>query len=256
MMHRSRRSLGCLVPATLAAALLAGCASLPPAPADATTSPWALASGGPPARGGRGWTHQQFPGKAATRFDYVRLDGRDVLAVRADASASMLRRELRVEPAELGRVSFSWKVADLIAQADLALRDKADAPVRVVLVFEGDRSRLSARDAALSELVRAVTGEELPYATLMYVWCNQRAPGTVIGSARTSRIRKLVVESGRDRLAQWVDYERDIRADFVQAFGEAPGALVGIAVMTDTDNTRSQARAWYGPVRLLPPPAR
>jgi hypothetical protein len=69
----------------------------------------------------------------------------------------------------------------------------------------------------------------------------------VIVNPRTDRIRKLVVESGRGNLNQWLDYERDIRADYEKAFGEAPGALVGIGIMTDSDNTRSSAKAWYGP---------
>ena len=68
---------------------------------------------------------------------------------------------------------------------------------------------------------------------------------------RTDRIRKLVLESGPQQLGRWLDYERDIKADFQKAFGEAPGALVGIGIMTDTDNTRGQALAWYGPVSLL-----
>jgi len=34
------------------------------------------------------------------------------------------------------------------------------------------------------------------------------------------------------------------------AFGEAPGALLGIAVMTDSDNTQSTAQAWYGEIAL------
>ena len=96
----------------------------------------------------------------------------------------------------------------------------------------------------------ALTGEEMPYATLMYVWCNKREPGTVIRSPRTDRIRKLVVESGPKRLNQWLDYERDIRADFQRAFGEAPGALVAIGIMTDSDNTHTTTQAWYGPVQL------
>jgi hypothetical protein len=198
------------------------------------------------------WAHKAFPGKAPSLFDYIRLDGRDAIAVRADASASMLQQPLRIEPAELGRVRFSWKVPALIEQADMALRDKDDAPVRVVLAFDGDRSRFSARDAALAEMVQAVSGAEMPYATLMYVWCNKREPGTVIRNPRTDRIRKLVVESGPGRLNQWLDYERDIRADYERVFGEKPGALVGIAIMTDSDNTRSRTHAWYGPVRFLP----
>jgi hypothetical protein len=153
-------------------------------------------------------------------------------------------------------VRFSWKVPALIEQADMALRDKDDAPVRIVLAFEGDRTRFSERDAALSELVHALTGEPMPYATLMYVWCNRREPGTVIRSPRSDRIRKLVVESGPRRLNRWLEYERDIRADYVRVFGEQPGALIGIAIMTDSDNTRSRAQAWYGPVRFVPASAR
>ena len=103
----------------------------------------------------------------------------------------------------------------------------------------------------LSELMRTLTGEEMPYATLMYVWCNQRAPGSLINSPRTDRVRKLVVESGEAKLNQWLDYRRDIRADFEQAFEEPPGALVGIGIMSDSDNTQTTARAWYGPVRLV-----
>ncbi|RYF71268.1 MAG: DUF3047 domain-containing protein, partial [Comamonadaceae bacterium] len=176
------------------------------------------------------------------------------IAVRADASASMLRQPLRIAAGDLGQVRFSWKVPALMMEADLAQRDKADAAVRVVLVFDGDRSRFSARDAALSELTRALMGEELPYATLMYVWSNRREPGTVLSSTRTSRIRKLVVESGPQRLGQWLDYERDVRADYLRASGEQPGALVGVGIMTDSDNTRARARAWYGPVRFEPMP--
>jgi hypothetical protein len=124
--------------------------------------------------------------------------------------------------------------------------------VRLVLAFEGDRSRLSPRDHMLSELARAITGEDMPYATLMYVWSSHHAPGTVLKSSRTDRIRKLVLESGPNRLNRWLDYERDIRADFVQAYGEEPGRLIAVGIMTDTDNTRASTQAWYGPVVLGP----
>lgn len=236
--------------AATAIPLLAGCAVAPPA--DVGGSPWAGKSGQQARSAAQPWRHKTFPGKTASRFRYARLDGRDTIFAFAEASASMLRQQVRVEPADLARVRFSWKVPALIPLADMAVREKDDAPVRVVLAFEGDRSRFSPRNAALSELARALTGEEMPYATLMYVWSNQREPGSVIVNPRTDRIRKLVVESGPVRLNQWLAYERDIRSDFERAFGEPPGALVGIGIMTDSDNTRSSTRAWYGPVRLVP----
>lgn len=106
------------------------------------------------------------------------------------------------------------------------------------------------KNAMLSELSLTITGEPLPYATLMYVWSNSRPIDTVITNPRTDRIRKIVVESGATGLNNWLRYDRNIRADFEKAFGELPGALVGIGIMTDTDNTKSKVQAWYGPLNL------
>ncbi len=241
-----------------ALAQLLGCGAVPRASDDDAPqvaketpllqTPWTVASSysvGTPA-----WEHFKLPGKKPTQFTYTRMDGRDAMAVMAISSASMLRQAVRLEPAELDNVRFSWKVPALIQGADMAVRDSDDSPVRIVLAFEGDRSKFSAKNSMLSELSRAITGEEMPYATLMYVWCNNREPGSVIVNPRTDRIRKIVVQSGGKQLNQWLDYKRNIREDYERAFGEAPGALVGIGIMTDSDNTHSTAKAWYGPVKL------
>ena len=196
------------------------------------------------------WQHRAFPGKKQTDYRATLHEGRHAVRSESSAAASMLRETLRVEAADLGKISFSWKVPALIATADLMQADTSDSPVRLVLTFEGDRSKFSAKNATLSELALTFTGEPLPYATLMYVWGTDGAPGSVIVSKRTDRIRKLVLESGPQHLDRWLDYERDIKADFETAFGEAPGALVGIGIMTDTDNTRGQTLAWYGPIKL------
>ena len=198
------------------------------------------------------WQHRAFPGKTQTDYHATLHEGRHAVRSESSAAASMLRKTVRVEAADLGRLAFSWKVPALITGADMMQAHTDDSPVRLVLAFEGDRAKFSAKNAMLSELALMLTGEPLPYATLMYVWGTDRAPGSIIEGHRTDRIRKLVLESGPQQLGRWLDYERDIKADFEKAFGEAPGALVGIGIMTDTDNTRGQALAWYGPISLVP----
>jgi hypothetical protein len=245
------------LPVVFLSAQLLGCALAPaPGPQGAHSAEEPASS--PPTRvvwaNAVVWHHKSFPGKRASEYRREKHDGRDAVAVRAEGSVSMLRKSVRVAPAELGRLHFSWNVPALMADANLASREHDDSPVRIVLAFEGDRSAFSAKDAMLSELSRALTGEPMPYATLMYVWSNDSPVGTVIHNPRTERIRKLVIESGSHRLGQWQTYERDVRADFEKAFGEVPGDLVGIGVMTDSDNTKSVARAWYGPVRLTTAP--
>ena len=197
------------------------------------------------------WDLVKIPGKVATQYSVVRLSNRRSLMASASSSASMLRKDLRIEPEQLNALNFSWQIQKLIEGADMAHRDYDDSPVRLVLAFDGDRSQFSPKNAVLSELTHALSGRPMPYATLMYVWCNQRPVDSVIQNPRTDRIRKIVVESGAGRLNQWITYERNIRADYEKAFGEPPGALIGIGLMTDSDNTRSQAQAWYGPIQLI-----
>jgi hypothetical protein len=243
----------CAVLTVLSLQLL-GCASWhaagdleAPETAALAQTPWSQASG--LNAGAQPWRHVALPGKRETSFGAAQVDGRIALVAQADGSASMVRKQLHMPPQALGHLRFSWKVPNLIDGADMARRDADDAPVRVVLAFDGDRSRFSAKNAMLSELALALTGEPLPYATLMYVWCNACAAGSVIHNPRTDRVRKVVVESGPAGLGRWQDYRRDVRGDFLQAFGEEPGALIGVALMTDADNTGAQAQAWYGPLQ-------
>ena len=227
--------------------VLAGCAGLPAAverpanlPEDPQSPVVATDAGG----------MQRLPGKRETLYRPAQRLGQPCLHARAERSASLWRMRLQAPRTSARLLRFSWWAADLDERATVAQADSDDAVARVVLAFDGDLSRLNARNRMLFDLAHTLTGEMPPYATLMYVWCNHRAPGSVIVGPRTDRIRKMVVESGAGNLKRWLDYERDVRADFIKAFGEAPGALVGIAVMTDTDNTASATRAWYGPVQL------
>jgi Protein of unknown function (DUF3047) len=212
------------------ALLLAGCAS--------------------PGPRGDGWHEVRLPGKAATRYAWGQKDGRDAFAATSERSASMWRRHVKRAPAELADVSFSWWVQDLVAEASVSEVAREDSPARVLFAFDGDHSRLPARTRAMFELAQALTGERPPYATLMYVWDATLPVGSVIVNPRSDRVRKIVVDSGPAKLRQWRDHRRNLAADFRLAFGEDPGQLAAVGLMTDSDNTSSQAQSWYGPVQL------
>lgn len=200
--------------------------------------------------GGEPWRPLFLPGKRFVDFKLVGRSDKPALSVQADQSVSILRRQFANGVTDVGNIDFSWKIDGLPEGANLGEADRGDSPVRILLSFDGDRSKWSARNHRLSEMSRLLTGEELPYATLMYVWSNQDAPDSVVVNPRTDRIRKVVVESGPTHIGRWREYRRDIRADFLRAFGEEPGPLRAVALMTDTDNTRSRLQAWYGPLKL------
>ena len=198
------------------------------------------------------WKPFALPGKRATVYRFSQRDGRRVIEASADGSASMLRRRLNLAPQQCAEVSWSWWVQDALVGADLGDVDSTDAPARLMFAFEGDKSRLSARTRMMFDLARALTGEEPPYATLMYAFATDTAVESVLRNPRSERIRKIVVDSGAGHTRQWRMHRRNLAEDFRKAFGEEPGRLIGVAVMTDADNTRSRAKAWYGPIKFHP----
>ncbi len=221
----------------LAAALLAGCAAT-------TTAP-------PPAA--KGWQPLHLPGKAATRYSWTEKDGRPALEASSERSASIWRKRLEPAQERVGEVRFSWWAQGLITDASVADVDREDAVARVIFGFAGDVDKLPLRTRMKFELAQALTGEAPPYATLMYVWDSKLPVGTVVVNPRSDRIRKIVVDSGPAQLRRWREHRRDLAADFRLAFGEEPGPLTSMAVMTDSDNNRASARTWYGAVELAAP---
>jgi hypothetical protein len=60
----------------------------------------------------------------------------------------------------------------------------------------------------------------------------------------------IVVKSGKMALNTWITEERNIFDDYIRAFGEKPPMISGIAIMTDSDNTKEAATAFYGDIQL------
>lgn len=243
-----------------AAALLAGCAGQPTpklSAEDATKQAkldetLALFSANAPEGVPNGWSPLLFTRKKKTT-DYALIAdaGRTVLRAYADQASSGLRHPVNIDINKKPWLAWRWKTSALIATADNTQRETEDSPVRIVLAFDGDHDKLSLMDTILFDTTKLLTGHELPYATLMYIWENKAAPGTVIANTRTGRIQMMVAESGPAKVGQWVDYKRNVVADYEKAFGEKPGRLIAVGVLTDTDNTGEKVEAWYGDIRLL-----
>jgi hypothetical protein len=201
----------------------------------------------------RGWqTLTIHRNKRPTHYDLV-VDAdtqRVVLHAVAARSASGLKQRLAVDPTTTPIIAWRWRVTRLIPAADATDRDAEDSPVRLLLFFDGDKRTLSAGEQGKLELARLVSGTDVPYATLMYIWENRHPVGQVIASSHTSRVQMVVAGSGSDRLGQWKSFERDYVEDYRRAFGELPRRLVGVGILTDTDNTGAEIEAFYGDIAL------
>ncbi len=201
----------------------------------------------------RGWEPLKLGPKKLTDYRFVEDDGTVVLQARADAAASGYLHPVKFDLKSAPVIRFRWKIDKLIDGADNAVAAKEDSPVRVILDFDGDAGKLTLREKASSVLAKTATGRELPYAQLIYIWSNRAPVGTVIHNPHTARVRMIVAVSGASQVGRWVDVSRNAVADFTRAFGEPPGTLLEVGVMTDTDNTGASVEARYGDIRFTAP---
>jgi hypothetical protein len=242
---------------------LAGCAhqqeeiARDTATAQGSDATLALFSANPPGGTPRGWEPLIIlRTKKLTHYRLAADQGRTVLYARAASASSGLMQHVSLDPSERPWITWQWKVNKLIKSADNTHRATEDSPVRIVLGFDGDKDSLPFADQVMFDTAKLFTGRDVPYATLMYIWENKAPVGTVIPNGRTGRIQKVVAASGSDGIGQWRQFTRNVVEDYEKAFGEKPGRLIGVGVLTDTDNTGEIAEAWYGDIRLLrnPPP--
>jgi len=147
-------------------------------------------------------------------------------------------------------LSWRWKTDALVPGADNRDRKREDAPLRVIVEFDGDVSTLPEAEQKKFKRAKAIARRSLPFSTLMYIWSDHVPVGTVIPSAHTSQVQMLVVASGAGGLGAWQLVRRDLAADYRRAYGAEPGQVLGVAVMTDTDNTGAKAVAYYADIRL------
>ena len=199
-----------------------------------------------------GWHFYRIaPYKKNTVYRLENYQGRTVLAANSKTSASGLAVKLRPRSAQNLWLQWEWKAVGAMPQADNADSQRDDAPLRLLVAFDGNKSTLSLKEKLTFEMANLISGQEMPYATVMYIWSGKNAVNAVLNNAHTSRLKMIVVDSGWDNLGEWRKHERDLAADYKLAYGEMPGNVIGIALLTDTDNTKSEVRALYGDIELL-----
>ena len=195
-----------------------------------------------------GWkplTFKKIP--KLTTYELVKDGAQVVVKAVSDSSASGLTKEVRIDPKEFSIVRWRWKVENLLQKSDATRKDGDDYPARLYITFEYDPDKVSFGKKLKYKAGQALFGD-IPIGAINYVWERQAPIGAIIDNAYTNFVKMVVVESGSQRLGAWIEESRNIYEDYRKAFGEEPPIINGVAIMTDTDNTKERAVAYYGDI--------
>ncbi len=201
-----------------------------------------------------GWEPMEFPKiDRHSRYQLTDDNGEQVVMATTDNSASGLIARVSVEPGDSLILRWRWKVSNVYEQGNARRKEGDDYPARIYVAFEFEPDEAGFFERAKRKTVEVVFGEELPGNALNYIWANRLPVGEIVANPFTDTTMMVAVNSGTANTGEWVTVERDIVADYRKAFDREPPKLVGVAIMSDSDNTGASATAWYGDVSLVKP---
>ena len=175
-----------------------------------------------------GWRKYETPG-GRPRYDFtvVSEDGGRGLRVRSRDEHSTIAKEVHVDLRATPILEWSWKVVKLPEGGDVRKKETSDLTGHVLVAWPRMPALLRTR-------------------LIGYEWEATAPSRTMERSRKTSLVTFFILRSGPTELGRWMVERRNVRDDYVSAFGEEPPSPGVIAISIDTNDTHAAAEAVIG----------
>ena len=174
--------------------------------------------------------------------------GQTVIKAQSRASASGLIRKIRIDLKKYPIIQWQWKITSVYKNGDVTKKTGDDYPARLYVAFEYDPDKAGFWAKAKFEAIRLVYGQYPPINAVTYIWANHAPKGSRVPNPYTERVIMIASQSGEEKKGTWVTEERNIYQDYIASFGHEPPMTSGVAIMTDSDNTKESATAFYADI--------
>lgn len=177
-----------------------------------------------------------------TDLEASTLNNEPTLKLRTQASYGVLTHAWQgPAPAFL---SWRWRLDQPLAAADIRTKAGDDAALKVCVMFDQPLADIPFFQRAALGLARSATGQNLPNATVCYVW-DSRYPALTNGSnPYSARVRYIILNGPESAIGQWTSQRRRVADDFALLFGgetQTTPPITAIAVGADSDNTQGSS---------------
>ena len=175
-----------------------------------------------------GWKDKVFSGK--TFYQLVQLNDKKVLEARSQNSASGLIKEIHVDIKKYPYLKWSWRIENRLHIQDEKVKSGDDYAARIYVVVDG---------GIFFWRTRAVC----------YVWAYGASKGEVWENAFAGKnAMMMALRNRQDKMSTWYFEKRNVYEDFKRLFGIEFGFIDAVGLMTDTDNSHGQVKAYYGDI--------
>ncbi len=180
-----------------------------------------------------GWELEAFQNHHQIRLEPLQ-NGRFGIRLVSEGSSFGLHKVVDVDLKEFPILSWRWKVDRLPPAGDIRENNKDDQAAQVYVIFP----------VALVRVRSPMIG---------YIWDSNAPAGTTAdGHSLVTPIKVIVLQSGKQRLGEWIQERRNVAEDYQQLFGKDSVPKVGrVAIWINTQHTKSSAEATFADLQFL-----
>jgi len=203
----------------------------------------------------KGWEVIPYFRTAKNKLSLSKEGKRTVLRVKSIGSASGILKRLEIDLKKFPVLVWRWKINRVVGMAIESRKDRNDSAARVRVIFGKAAPKPLKGPPEILKFFKSFGiqpgGKEPRGFKIDYIWGNNVPKGDVIDYPGSKNHKMVVVESRNKRANRWVWEKRNLIEDFQEFFRRSPPALIGIMVLTDTDQTNEGVIAHYSSIIMM-----
>ncbi len=161
-----------------------------------------------------------------TTYSVGSNDNGNYLKAIADNAASGLGKEIKIDLNKTPFINITWKIEKDIPGIDETTKKGHDFAARVFVIKKTGATALSNR-------------------AVNYVFSSNQDVGSNSPSPYTKKSVDNVLATTKTKLNEWVTVKANVKEDFKKFHNLDVNELDGIAIMSDTDNSKQKSITYY-----------
>ena len=140
-----------------------------------------------------------------------------------------IKKEFSFDIRKYPYLTWRWKATRLPQRGDIRKKETDDQAGQIYVLFPRFPSMINTR-------------------SMGYIWDTATPAGTAGTSTAYSKMKYVVLQTGTEKLGQWIAETRNVYEDYKKNFQEDPPEVGAVLLYINTQHTQSSAEIFYGDI--------
>lgn len=175
-----------------------------------------------------GWTLEKNPGPNSKHTIEKEKEDRFIRLLSVNDGFG-LRKEISFDIRQYPYLSWWWKALQLPKEGDIRKRETDDQAGQIFVLFPRFPALINTR-------------------SMGYIWDTQAPKGLEGTSPAYSKARYVVLQSGAEKMNQWIFESRNVYQDYKKLFQEDPPPVGAVLLYINSQHTKTSAEICYAEI--------